>query len=205
MQALILGLMVPIMLLNFLGGVIGGIWLFITGDWSTFFAGLAYGLLGVFVLSILLMPGLALAYPMTKLAEGGREKLALLAGLPSLVWTYAVLTISCVWVFSWIMSQADDNPVPYLLWAYSTATAPWVFMAQKDAQAGNEYAGQTTFFAQLGMIAMCIAYLKNQDDLSFERLIWWFAPLMIVALLFSLLIVWANVESAKRYRSFDEL
>lgn len=202
MEALIALLVVPIILLNFLGGIVSGIWLIIIGDWGTFLSGLAYMLFGAFGLSILMFPGLALALPVVKLLESGREKMALLVGLPSLLWTYGLLTISCVWVFSWVMASAENATVPYLLWSYAVATAPWTYMAQKDAQAGNDSAAHTAFFAQLGMISLFVAYLTDPSDLSIGRLVWWFAPLMVAALLFSLVMAWAETR-ARRARAFD--
>lgn len=75
-------------------------------------------------------------------------------------------------------------------------------MAQKEAQTGNENGAHTAFFAQLGMISLSVAYFNDPSDLSIGRLVWWFAPFMLVALLFSLSLAWAESRD-RRGRAFD--
>lgn len=205
MEALIAVLMLPIIVLNVLGGIIGGIWLLINGDWGTFFRGLGYMFFGAFAVSILLLPGMALAVPMAKLLEDRREKLAFVVALPALLWTYGAVMISCLWVFSWIMSRVEGSPIPYLLWSYAVATAPWSYMAQKDSQTGNDYGTYAVFGAQLGMISLSFAYLSDPYDLSLPRLSWWFAPPLLTALLLSTFAAWVQSRPRNRLRRFDEL
>ena len=204
MGALIALLAVPIMILNFLGGIVGGIWLLVAGDWSTFGYGLLYLFGGTFAVSLLMLPAMALAFPAAKLAESGRDTLAFIVGIPALLWTYAVVIVSCVAVFSWIMLRADGSPWPYLLWAYAVATGPWSFMASKEEQGRNEYANMTAFASQLGVVSLFAAYLTDPSDVSFGRLVWWFAPLMVAALIVNMFMVWANVRSAQQHRAFRD-
>lgn len=48
----------PIMLLNFLGGIVGGIGLIVQGDWTKFFLGIAYAFTGGFIVSIMMLPSM---------------------------------------------------------------------------------------------------------------------------------------------------
>jgi hypothetical protein len=204
MEALMALLMLPIIVLNVLGGIIGGIWLLINGDWATFIRGLGYMVFGAFAVSILLLPGMILAVPMAKLLEDGRDKLAFVVGLPALLWTYVVVMTSCLCVFSWIMSRVEGSAIPYLLWSYAVATAPWSYMAQKDSQTGNDYGTYAVFGAQLGMISLFFAYLNNPHDLSIMRLSLWFAPFMLVTLLLSSFAAWVQSRPRSRLSRFDE-
>lgn len=193
-----------LVLLNFLGGIVGGIWLLVIGDWSTFGYGLLYLFAGTFVISLLMLPGLVLTVPMAKLANSGRQSLAFVVGLPSLLWTYAVVTFTCIVIFSWVMGRVEGSPVPYLLWSYAVATGPWSFMASKEERGHSGYANLTVFASQLGLTSLFVAYFTDPTDLSFERLAWWFVPLMVAALISGALMAWANLRTARRYQAYGE-
>jgi hypothetical protein len=72
-----------------------------------------------------------LALPMAGLGER-RAFAAALIGLPAMIWTYAVIAVSCAWVFSGITTTPHGSLIPYLLWGYAAATAPWSYMASKE-------------------------------------------------------------------------
>jgi hypothetical protein len=196
MSGLVLLIALPLMVLNFLGGIVAGVWLIILDDWSTFFFGLAYMFAGAFILSFLMLPMFLFAMPA---AAAGRRSAALgfVLALPALVWTYGLVAASCTYVFSAVVSEADNVLIPYLLWGYAVALAPWSYMASKEGRDG--YAGMTVFFAQLGTVAMMIAVLRDPTDISFSRLIYWMAPPLVIGMVLQL--VMAVVETkAQRQR-----
>lgn len=197
MKSLFLLLMAPLMLLNLLGGLVGGIWLAILGDWSTLFFGIAYMLVGAFALSLLLAPAMLLAFPMAALGERHVLAAALL-GLPAMLWTYAVIAASCAWVFSGITSTPQGSLVPYLLWGYATATAPWSYMASKEGDDG--YSGVAVFFASLGVVAMMVAVWIDPYDTTVWRLLYWIVPVVVVGLVLQLGMVTAIALEEKRFR-----
>jgi hypothetical protein len=155
MKSLFFLLMAPMLVLNLLGGLVGGVWLAILGDWSTLFFGIAYMVVGAFALSLLLAPAMLLALPMAALGER-RAFAAALIGLPAMIWTYAVIAVSCAWVFRGITMTPQGSLIPYLLWGYAAATAPWSYMASKEGNDGHS--GVAVFFASLGLIAMMWLY-----------------------------------------------
>ncbi len=55
MEAIMLLAAVPLMILNMLGGLVGGIGLAIQGHWSLLFGGIAWLVIGGFALSIALL------------------------------------------------------------------------------------------------------------------------------------------------------
>jgi UDP-N-acetylmuramyl pentapeptide phosphotransferase/UDP-N-acetylglucosamine-1-phosphate transferase len=59
----------------------------------------------------------------------------------------------CAWALLWFayfLERADASSlVPMLLIAFSVATGPWAYMAQKEAQGGNNQSSFTAFFLQL--------------------------------------------------------
>lgn len=152
MQALITLLVLPLMLLNFLGGIVGFVWLMILGDWRSFFVALVATIFGAIVCSFALMPGMLATAPAIMMHEkGGAARISsyplLLVGL---LWTFAVMCGWALWWFAYFMQKADSSSaIPMLLVAFTVATAPWAYMAQKEAQSGNSQSSFTTFFLQL--------------------------------------------------------
>ncbi len=164
MQALIAVLMLPIILLNFLGAVVGVIWLMILGEWGALGVALGATIFGAFACGLALMPGLLVAAPAMMLLEKGGG--ARLASYPlmfiGLLWTFVVM---CAWTLFWFgyyLKQADSSSfVPMLLIAFSVAAGPWAYMAQKEAQGGNNQSSFTAFFLQLACAVMGAAFLLN--------------------------------------------
>jgi len=152
MQPLIAVLMLPIILLNILGAVVGVIWLMILGEWGALGVALSATIFGVFACSFALMPGLLVAAPaMILLEKGGAARFAAYPLMfINLLWTFVVM---CAWALFWFgyyLKQADVSSLtPMLLIAFSVATSPWAFMAQKEAQEGNNHSSNTAFFLQL--------------------------------------------------------
>jgi hypothetical protein len=59
MQALIALLVLPLMLLNVLGGIVGGIWLIVLGEWGALGVALIAIVFGAIICSFALMPGIS--------------------------------------------------------------------------------------------------------------------------------------------------
>lgn len=187
MQALITLLLLPLMLLNFLGGIVGFIWLMVLGEWRTFLVALIATIFGAIVCSFALMPGMLATAPAIMMHEkGGAARIAsyplLLVGL---VWTFAVMCAWALWWFGYFMQKADSSSlVPMLLVAFTVATAPWAYMAQKEAQSGNNQSSLSTFFLQLAC-AVAFVMLAFAGAQPFTALVA-FLSVMSLALLLSL-------------------
>ena len=87
MEALGALLAIPIMLLNLLGGIVGGIGLVFQGDWTKFLIGVAYTFVGGFMVSILMLPSLIFLPLVVWASKRGNVIVALLAAIPNLLWT----------------------------------------------------------------------------------------------------------------------
>lgn len=200
MEAFGLLLGVPLMLLNLLAGLVGGVGLLIQGEWSLFFGGIAYAIAGPFILSIAMLPGMIFA-PLAVMAdERRRPTLAVFAAIPSLIWTYIVVSVSCVIAFSTVVSNSDGGFF-HLLWGYSTATAPWSFMAQKDRQSGNDASTTLMLFVQLGTIALMVRTFLSPMETDVGSLMPWFMPFMGLGVAAQLFLAWAESRN-RRYRGF---
>ena len=108
MQALLALVMVPLMLLNALGGVASGIWLVVLGEWWA----LGYGLIGLvshFLLGLILAPGLIFLAPAGVLLSKQKSFFAFPLLLLGYAYTCAVLTTWCIFVFYAFMTRADAD------------------------------------------------------------------------------------------------
>jgi hypothetical protein len=148
------------MLLNLLGGIISGIWLAILGEWSEIFRGILFMVVSGFVISIALMPSLLFAAPAALALQKGKKLLGIFFGSFSVVYTFGLMTIWCIWIMWLFASSANDRAlIPLLIWSYGVALAPWMWLAQKDQQGGgNEYSLFTIFFAQVSYIFTMVMF-----------------------------------------------
>lgn len=184
------------MIFNFFSGIIGGIGLIFQGEWGLFFYGLAWAFAGAFVLSFALLPGMIFAPIAAWAAERNKVGLIVAAGIPAMAWTYIVVAVSCVAVFSAVV-EGSDAGLFHILWGYSAATGPWSYMAQQEAKTGNDNAATVSFFAQLGVISMILATFLEPAHTEFGRLIYWFTPLLLLGLVFQLAILWYDTRNAR--------
>lgn len=200
MAALMGALSLPILILNLLGGIVGGIWLATMGRWDLVGAGIGYAIVGPFAASIALLPSFLLAGPAAWALERKNFVVGGFFGLLNLLWTFAVMLFSAVFVFYYAMNKmAYGDPIwPYLLLAYATATSPWAFLAQKDLQAGNDNAGVPVFFLQVGCIAMGLQ-LAFVGDASVAALNIWCGVPMLIGLLVQVFFVVALSRPRNRY------
>lgn len=187
----------PFMLLNLLGGIVGGVGLLFQGEWGLFFLGLGWMFFGAFALSLALVPGMIFAPILAWAGERENIPLMVLAGVPAMAWTYIVMAVSCVAVFG-VMVKGSDAGIFHMLWGYAAATGPWSYMAREEAKTGNDNAGLTAFFAQLGVISMMVAIFIEPAETDFYRLIFWFAPLLLIGLLLQVFIAWVETRNARR-------
>lgn len=190
-------LILPFMLLNLLGGLVGGVGMLFQGEWGLFFFGLGWSLIGAFALSFALLPGMIFAPLVVWAEERHNIPLMVLAAVPAMAWTYVVMAVSCVVIFG-AMVQDSDAGIFHMLWGYAAATGPWSYMAREEAKAGNDNAATTSFFAQLGVISMMIATFIEPGGTHFYRLVYWFSPLLVIGLLLQLIIAWVDTKNARR-------
>lgn len=184
MQAVVFLLLIPLMLLNFFGGIVSGIWLAFLGQWAPLLTGIAASLISYFVIGLMLMPGLFLfGAPAIALAERGRMVLATPFLLLSQLYIYSLVTVWCLGVFFFFVSRANSQTfLPLLIWSYGVALGPWMFLAKKDRMSGGDApASTTTFFAQISYIV--IACMATFGHFFFETLMMVFAAIMLVGML----------------------
>ena len=154
-------LMLPLMLLNLLGGVGSGIWLAVLRELPVIITGVVIAFSGHWPISLAVMLGMTLfGGPGIAASEGGKRKTALVLVAIHNLYLTALMTVWClVILFIFIRLTESSSRIPTVIWAYGCSTAPWVYLARVDQQTGNENAGVKTFFMQLAFIATGVSYL----------------------------------------------
>ena len=152
MRSMLIILFLPVMALNFFGGIIGGIWLMILGEWGAIGTALGAAIFGVFFCGFLLMPGLLFSAPGLALYE--RRGVLRLISYPLLLvgflWTFIVMSIWALGMFHSFLAKSDSSSlVSMMMVAFGAATGPWSYMAQQEARGGNEYSSLTAMFLSL--------------------------------------------------------
>ncbi len=144
------------MLLNSLGGIVGGIWLAVLGEWGVIGMGLILVVVSPFILGIALLPQLALGAAMY---AARRSRIGILFfGFLLTLYLATLLTAWCVGVLLLFMSLANEQSwIPLLIWSYGAATGPWAYMAGQGARGeGGDAALLAIMFAQVAYLVMVV-------------------------------------------------
>lgn len=182
MQALFLLVMIPLTLLQVIGGIVGGVWLAVLGEWQA----IAYGaaaLLAPFFLPLVLSPGFLLAGPAIQLIRGGRIGAAIPFVFLSQLLVFAAIGAWCIAVFRLFSADARGAAFwPVLIWSYVVALGPWLYLARGDSQSRpGEGSFMAVFFAQVAYVAMAAADVLY--GLRFEEQVALFAAVMAAGVL----------------------
>ena len=143
-------LSLPIILLNMVGGIVGGIWLAVLGEWGLIGIGILLLFTSHWILSILMIPSL----PLAGIAMHFYEKKNFLSHVfvfISQLYTNILIIATCVFAF-FVCSSFDSGNIgvgyiPYLLWSWGMALGPWQFFASKEPE--NEFSAITLFSASV--------------------------------------------------------
>lgn len=146
-------LTVPLLLLNMGGGIVGGIWLAIRGEWRLIGVGVLLLFTFHLLLSIIMIPGIAISGLAVVLHEK-KNPLWILMGFLSQLYTNLLILGTCVFAF-YICSKFYKGDagnigigyIPYLLWSWGMALGPWQYFASKEPN--NEFSTITLFWASI--------------------------------------------------------
>ena len=142
------------LMLNMWGGVVGGVWLAVLGEWLL----IVYGVLLIIVMpwawTIANLPGMWLAglgFILIERSATSSRSFVALVGFVIAAWGAGLDVLWVYFVFVEFSAQIDqESAIPYLLWGYSTTMAPLGFMASKEQPA--------TIGLSLGVLLAALAY-----------------------------------------------
>jgi len=197
MKSLINLLISPIKILNFAGGIVGGLWLIINGQWRFILILIILGIVSVWIISLLLLPGLLFAVPVAYGSNHKKYFFSYLFGIINLVWTYVVMTAWSVASYVFILNQHTEGSIfPYLLLSYSLATSPWTYMAQKEQAPDLSATTIGAFFLCLGSLFLFIFNLISRGPSTSQQIIV-FGISMVIAFILQLLLIISVIKKEK--------
>lgn len=148
-------MLVPVILMNWIGILVGAVWLAILGHWGTLGIGVLSFFVSKWIVGIAIMPSMIFAAPAAALMERGKMIPGLVLGGLSNVYLVALFTAWCVLVYYFFMQRADSSSMwPILLWSYAVATFPITALAHHERD--NVATTITAMFVDLGCIVMIV-------------------------------------------------
>lgn len=189
-------IMMPLAILNALGGVCGLIWLAYLGDWKTVFIAFAAILFSMPIVSILTIPSMIIAIPAISLSrnDGILAFIGISFGLLSLFVTFTVMVFWCYISFDFFLNiRGLNSSIPYILVGYTVGTAPWNFMAQKEAQQ-NEHSGSSAAALTMGAACLVLFYIFDLYTTTTKALITLSIPMAFVFLIQSINVVIGTIK-----------
>lgn len=193
LMALFTVLAIPIMILNLLGSVIGGIWLIVLGNWTPIIYSLVLLFLGHWIISLLLMPAMLLLLPAAKAAESGWNSFAVFGGFLNALYTGTIMTFWAYWILQGYSAAGPATAqLPLLLLGYGAATGSWAYMASKENPTQSN-ASIWVFFLSVGYIIAACARLFA--GVSFETCFWIVAGVMAAGLVVQLIAIYEEQKA----------
>lgn len=175
MQKIIEGIisasLIPIIVLNIVGGLIGAIWLFILGEWKLVIGAFIVSCIFPFAYSLIFLIRLPLI-GITVWSMGKKNKiLPTVLGFINLLFEHI---INLTWVFavfvSAILFSEGRNLIPYLLYGWVIAVGPFQYMARgEDADAVATHA--TVYLTQIAYIIFALFFLLGISFLALPLVI----------------------------------
>lgn len=147
-----------IFLFNFFAGIVGGIWLLCTGHWRIVLGGFLASLSMPWWWMIVSLPSLGLMVLLgmfvEKKSKAGVAIVGLIAGLYDsfLIMGWVALVFTFALIVVW---ESEATFYPMLLFAYSVATSPLLYMASKEPP-DSEGTNLTMSIVVIGSILMVV-------------------------------------------------
>ena len=207
MQALIVALMVPLMLLNVFGGIVSGIWLAILGQWWA----IGIGLVAIFVhaLVVPVMGAGVTLMMLTTAATAARGGVALASPfiLVTQLLIYGIVAAWSIAAFHIFMSKADyQTHLPLLIWSYGVAVGPWAALTARDRQSGSGGASTiASFFLQIAYVVTGLVVIFAHTTTPIMWLQIFLAIMLVGALLQTALAVIGMIPPCAESLPADEL
>ena len=188
-------LSIPIMVLNILGSVVGGVWLIALGLWTPIIYSVVLLIAGRFLISLLLMPSLLLLLPVARAAEKGWNSVVVVGAFLAALYTGAVMTFWAYWV---IKEYSAAGPAaaqwPLLLLGYGAATGSWAYMASKENPSQSN-AIFCVFFLSVGYIVAAGARLFAGATLA--TCFWIVAAVMVAGPVLQLVAIYQEQRTGR--------
>lgn len=177
----IVALMIPLFVLNTVGGIVAGAMLLFGGDWGPLILGIIFLFIGTFIISLLLLP-LALFSWIAIFFYNRKNTVGFAFSVfVSQSYLYAIIFGVSYSVFATLLQfDGEANRFALIIWSFAIASAPWTFMASKEKD--NQSTQTTLLVTQVGLLVAVIFLLTGTSLDSIFDLI---KSLVIIPILIS--------------------
>jgi hypothetical protein len=169
-ERIVLVSFIPITFMSIFGGVVGGIWLLIIGEWKLVVLALIVDFAFPFIVAPIIF--LLITAPMmalvNRLEKENKKTASMIVGWLNLFINHMLYLAWVFIVFVYMLTYAterDHNVIPYLLFGWEVAVGPFQYMASKGSSA--EIASQaTSYLNEVAYLILFLFYLLNISSLA---------------------------------------
>lgn len=159
---------IPIIFLNFFGGIVSGIWLLFLGQWKLVLMAFFFTMLVPYAYLITVLIQMPLVALLIYAQNKNKKILGLTTGFINILIGHAIILIYVFFVLDkaiLISASRNLNIVACLLFGYGVATGPFSYMAGKE---GPDATGSflAVFVSQIAYIIFAMAYIFNYPAIA---------------------------------------
>lgn len=173
-----------IAVINITGGLIGGIWLLISGGVNIVIYGFIISVLMPTIYTIVSFPSLGLVTLLARAIEKGKIKSVNILASISFLYEKGLLIAWVYLVFHVVVISLPTLPLlGRILWAYSVAISPLAYMARKEGENAGLGTSLGVIYAILAFIILCVFYITT----GITSITWLIIGVLILPLLIVML------------------
>jgi hypothetical protein len=171
-----------IMLLNYFGWIVGGIWLLFTGHWAFAVGAFLVGVFFPYAYSLFCLILIPFTLLLTKLEEKRQKGLLTAVGIVTILLSHFINLVYVVSVFLAFMSYSESNTlnyIPFMIFGWSVATGPFSHMASKErGDSVGTFIG--LYIVYISYLILCATYILKAGFLVL--------PLIALVIILSLIV-----------------
>ena len=125
--------MTTLLTVNFLAGIVGGVWLAVKGEWGSIGLGIVLAVIMPTTWILASLPSIGLTLLIGLFVDRDSHTFTAIFGFLNSVYEYILIALWVSFVFSLFIGRGSSaTHVPYLLWGYSSMMAPLIYMSSKE-------------------------------------------------------------------------
>jgi len=162
-------------LFNFGAGIVGGVWLLLSGGWRIVGLGLLISIIMPWAYTIALLPAFPITPLLVKVVEKKSRFWVSVLGFIAGSYQYLILALWVTLAFGWFVLELEGgySPIALILWGYSVVMGPIGYMASKEV---SDSTGTTlgVLFTQISYITLAVNYLVGGSIEQGYLIVWLF-------------------------------
>ena len=140
---------IPILVMNIVSGIVGGLWLAVLKEWQLIIFGIVWMLFSHWIISLFLIIRMPIEAAVLYFFEKDNKFMQYMFAYLSILYTNLLIIGTCAFSFFYCLSYAENSSIitiiPYLLWSWGMALGPWRNSIEQSED--NETEVFTVFFA----------------------------------------------------------